>query len=68
MIGNRMTVEALPFLAALDVDPKPAGPFIHADRRAFVGELRPLCEGAGWNLVYRLTAQGPRLYPKRKTP
>ncbi|MBM3476198.1 MAG: N-acetylmuramoyl-L-alanine amidase [Armatimonadetes bacterium] len=65
MVGDRMTVEALPFLAALGVAPGPAGPFIHANGRAFVGELAPVCAAEGWELAYRSMPQGPRLYVKR---
>ena len=62
MTGQRMTVAALPFLAAVGVSPKSvAGGVIHEDSlRCFVSEIMPFC--GGWTNKYELTADGPRLY------
>lgn len=62
MVGNRMTAEALPLLAAMGVSPKAVGPgVIHEDSlRSYVTDLMRFCRG--WVHKYERKPQGPRLY------
>lgn len=62
IVGNRMTAEALPLLAAMGVSPKHVGPgVIHShSMRSYVTDLMPFCKG--WGYKFERKAQGPRLY------
>ena len=64
MVGERMTCRAEPLLDALGVRATALpGYVIHANGRAFVGELRDAL-AEQWTLDYRNQPQGPRVYVK----
>ncbi len=66
MVGEEMTVAAGALLDALGVPLTAIRPgTIHANGRAYVGELGADVEAHGWQLVFRQMAQGRRVYIKR---
>lgn len=66
MVGEEMTVAAGALLDALGVPLTAIRPgIIHANGRAYVGELGADVEPHGWQLAFRQMAQGPRVYIKR---
>jgi hypothetical protein len=66
MVGDRMTVQAAPLLITLKIPVKSAAGVVHANGRAFVGELRPLLQTEGWRVEYRGTASGGEMQIERE--
>jgi len=64
-MGDRITVEAAPLLAAMGLPTD--NPAVHAETgRAYLRELSQYAPG--WEFVYRDMPQGPRVYVKDVTP
>ena len=60
-VGEHITVEAAPLLAAMDTQPAAVPAWvIHDNGRCFAFELDAALEE--WLITYKLMAQGPRLY------
>jgi len=65
MAGDRMTVDGSLLLNKLGVTSKAARALVHANGRAFVGELKPYLLADGWTVEYEDTASGPELRIER---
>jgi hypothetical protein len=69
MVGEEMTCAAGALLDAIGVPLTAIRPgTVHANGRAYIGELGEDCAAHGWALAFRQRAQGPRVYIKRAKP